>query len=197
MDPEEYQKEYFERIRFHIKSVRETTSPFHRVDSVNCVIWFLLAPNTRLAEKKSKQVRCGACKRLVTDLNCQLQRTLKETPTRKLNRQAVSSRARLTYMSPASQLQRKQNAQTERSNDKLKLAKLHIVDLDLSDEQHVDMCNVTEAIEESGKDEITRVFAEGDAHGVGDVLRNVWHTDMRKQKKQFMADQANNDKWSV
>ena len=72
LDPEEYQKEYFERIRFHIKSVRETTSPFHRVDSVNCVIWFLLAPNARLAEKKSKQVRCGACKRLVTDLNCQL-----------------------------------------------------------------------------------------------------------------------------
>ena len=70
-------------------------------------------------------------------------------------------------------------------------------DLDLSDEQHVDMCNVTEAIEESGKDEITRVFAEVDAHGVGDVLRNVWHTDMRKQKKQFMADQANNGKWSV
>ena len=197
LDPEEYQKEYFERIRFHIKSVHETTSPFHRVDLVNCVIWFLLAPNARLAEKKSKQVRCGGCKRLVTDLNCQLQRTLKETPTRKLNRQAVSSRARLTYMSPASQLQRKQNAQTERSNDKLKLAKLHIVDLDLSDEQHVDMCNVTEAIEESGKDEITRVFAEGDAHGVGDVLRNVWHTDMRKQKKQFMADQANNGKWSV
>ena len=189
LDPEEYQKEYFERIRFHIKSVRETTSPFHRVDSVNCVIWFLLAPNARLAEKK---VRCGACKRLVTDLNCQLQRTLKETPTRKLNRQAVSSRARLTYMSPASQLQRKQNAQTERSNDKLKLANYI-----LSDEQHVDMCNVTEAIEESGKDEITRVFAGGDAHGVGDVLRNVWHTDMRKQKKQFMADQANNGKWSV
>lgn len=63
-------------------------------------------------------------------------------------------------MSPASQLQRKQNAQIERSNDKLKLAKLQTVDLDLLDEQHIDMCNVTEAIEESGKDELDRVFAE-------------------------------------
>ena len=170
LDPEEYQNEYFERIRFHIKSVREATTPFHRVDSVNCVLWFLLAPNATMAEKKSKQVRCRACKRLITDLYCQLQRTLKETPSRKLKRQAASSRARLTYMSPTSQLRRKQNAQTERSSDKLKLAKLQTVDLDLSDEQHFDTCNVTEAIEESGKDELDRVLAEGDAHGVGDVL---------------------------
>ena len=81
-----------------------------------------------------------------------------------------------SYQNPA------QNTQTERSNDKLKLAKLQIIDLDLSDEQHFDMCNVTEATEESGNDELDRVFAEGDTHGVGDVLRNVWHTDLRKQK---------------
>ena len=73
-------------------------------------------------------------------------------------------------MSPTSQLRRKQNAQTERSSDKLKLAKLQTVDLDLSDEQHFAICNVTEAIEESGKDELDRVLAEGDARGVGDVL---------------------------
>ena len=104
LDPEEYQNEYYERIRFHIKSVCETTTPFHRVDSVNCIMWFLLAPNATLTKKKSTQVRCGACKRLVTDLKCQLQRTLKETPTRKLKQQAASSHARLTYMSLASQL---------------------------------------------------------------------------------------------
>ena len=95
-------------------------------------------------------------------------------------------------MSPASQLRRKQNAQTERSNDKFKLAKLQTMDLGLSDEQHVEMCNVTEAIEESEKDELDRVFAEVDVHGIGDMLRNVWHTDLRKQKKDFMADRANN-----
>ena len=112
------------------------------MDSVNYVMRFLPPPNATvtLTEKKSTQVRCGACKLLVTDLKCQLQRTL------------------------------------------------------LSDEQHVDMCNVTEAIEESGKDELDRVFAERDAHGIGDVLRNI---DLMKQKKQFMADQANNDKCSL
>ena len=68
IDPEVYQSEYFRKIRFHLKSVCET----------------LLAPNATLTEKKSTQVRCGVCKRLITDLKCQLQRTLKETPTRKL-----------------------------------------------------------------------------------------------------------------
>ena len=62
----------------------------------------------------------------------------------------------------------------------------------MSDEQHVEMCYVTEAIDESEKDELDRVFAEVDVHGVGDMLRNVWHTDLRKEKKDFMADRANN-----
>ena len=65
IDPKEYQSKYFRKIRFHLKSVRETISPFHRVDSVNCVMWFLLAPNATLTEKKSTQVRCGACKQLI------------------------------------------------------------------------------------------------------------------------------------
>ena len=29
IDPEEYQSEYFWKIRFHLKSVSETISPFH------------------------------------------------------------------------------------------------------------------------------------------------------------------------
>ena len=40
-------------------------------------------------------------------------------------------------------------AQTVRSNNKLKSAKLQIMDLDLSDEQHFEICNVTESIKES------------------------------------------------
>ena len=42
------------------------------------------------------------------DLNCQLQRTLKETPAIKLEQQAASSHVRMTYILPVSQLQRKQ-----------------------------------------------------------------------------------------
>ena len=61
-----------------------------------------------LAKKKSKQVRHKAYKQLVMDLNCQLQRTLREIPAIKLEQQAASSHVRMTYMLPVSQLQRKQ-----------------------------------------------------------------------------------------
>ena len=128
LDPEVYQKEYFEKIRYHIESVRQTNSPFIRVDSVNCAMWFLLAPNATAVEKKSKEVKCPACKRLVNDLNCQQRRTLKESPTRKLKRQAASSHAKMSCMSPASQQKRKLNAKVARSSDKLKLAKYQVAD---------------------------------------------------------------------
>ena len=45
------------------------------------------------------------------------------------------------------QVRRKQNAQKEKCSDKMKLAKLQTVDLDLLEEQHGDMCEVTQIIE--------------------------------------------------
>jgi len=68
LDLEYYQQEYFENIRFHITSVWHAESPFHHIDSVNCALRFLLAPNATAAEKGAK---CSACKWLVSDLNYQ------------------------------------------------------------------------------------------------------------------------------
>lgn len=47
------------------------------------------------------------------------------------------------------------------------------------------MCNIYYRItaEETGKDGLdNRVFTIGDAHGVGNVLHNIWYTDFRKQQ---------------
>ena len=115
-DPQFYRLYYYEAIQFNIKSVQETEEPFARVDSINCKLWFQLASNATSAEKSAKEVQCSPCKRLVTDLNCQRRRTLAEGPGRKMKRQSSSSRARLTYMSLASQQKRKTSALTERSN---------------------------------------------------------------------------------
>ena len=97
-------------------------------------------------------------------------------------------------MSPASQQKRKQRTQVERSNDKLKLAKYQAVEIELDEEQHDEMCRVAETIDETGREELEKLFAEGDAHGVGGVLQNIWETDYRKQKDQFLHDQATNSK---
>jgi len=117
---------------------------------------------------------------------------MEESPSKKIRRQAPSSRAKLTYMSPASQLKRNQNRISERNNDKIKLRKYEKTEVTLADEQHDDMCNVMNKIEEVSRDDLEKVFAEGDEHGVGDKIREVWLTDHRKQADQFHLDQTRN-----
>ena len=111
-------KEYYEVIRFDLKSIRKSSTPFCHIDSVNCKLWFILAPNASARDKTASEVLCSTCKRLLSDLEWQKKRTLSESPSRKVKWQAASSRARLTYMSPYSQQKRKQNFQTERTVDK-------------------------------------------------------------------------------
>lgn len=149
-------------------------------------------------EKAAAEVRCSACKRLITDLNCQRKRTLSESPDRKLKRQETSSRARLTYMSPNSRLKRQKNARSSRSNDKKRIAKLNSgdINIELSEEQHTEMCDITSMIAEDRNEELAKLFSESDVHGVGDMIRDIWKTDIKKQNK-FMNDQAHNDMYTT
>ena len=59
------------------------------------------------------------------------------------------------------------------------------------------MCTMVNMIEEVDKDELEKVFADGDAHGVVAQIREVWITDRRQQLDQFKAGQARNSKLSV
>lgn len=194
IDWELYEEHYHSVIRYHLKSVRYCMVPFQRVDSVNCVLWFQLPVNAPLSDKFANEMMCSVCKRLKSDLDWQRKRTLCESPSRRMKRQAASSKAKLTYMSPASQLKRKQNVLMERNNDKFKLAKYESTEVTLSEEQHEDMNAVVSKIEEISKDKLEKVFAEGDAHGVGTQIREIWTTNRREQLDQFNEDQARNSK---
>ena len=189
-----YHEHYFDVIRYHLKSVHRTEAPFYRIDAAKCKLWFELPSNASLAEKNSAEAVCSACKRLISDLDWQLKRTASESPSRKVKRQAAASRAKLTYMSPASQQKRKMNATMERGLDKKKLARYENTEITLGDEQHTQMCNVVDAIDRVAVDDLQRIFEEGEAHGVGDKLKEVWTTDKRQQLEQFQRDQAKNGK---
>jgi len=139
IDWKHYQEHYFDVIRFDMKSVLRTKTPFYRVYLVNCKLWFELPSNARLAEKALPEVLCSACKRLVSHLNWQLKCTMEESPSKMIKRQSASSRARLSYMSPASQLKRKQHAIMERSIDKRKLARYEATKVALAEEQNTDV----------------------------------------------------------
>ena len=171
VNPEQYETEYYAINRFHIKSVYRTDFPFARVDSVNCLLWFKLASNATASEKASAEVRCKHYKRLVLDLECQKRRTLSESPSRKVKRQ---SKARLLYMSPASQLKRRQNVQYTRKLSAQKLVRYKENEVMLNKEQHTEMCSI---VERTDNDNLEKLFKEGNEHGVGErsglLIRNV------------------------
>ena len=78
------------------------------------------------------------------------------------------------------------------NNDKLKLAKYKSSEVTLSEEQHKDMNAVVNKIEEISKDELGKIFAEGDSHCAGTVIREIWTANRREQLDRFNVDQARN-----
>lgn len=70
-----------------------------------------------------------------------------------------------------------------------KLEKYSDADVTLNDEQHDEMCSVVERI--SNKD-FDKIFLEGNEHGVGDLMKEIWYTDSKRQQQQFLQDQSKN-----
>ena len=191
IEPSEYEKEFHDVIHFDIKSVRITDFPFHRIDSINCKLLFQLAHNATESERTVKKVRCSACKRLVSNLNHQKKRTAAETPTQRLKRQNPSSRARLSYMSPASQAKRKKLAQYERTSNIRKLKKYEESEVTLDDEQNDEMCNIAEQIR---TEDLEKLCKEGDEHSVGRIMKDLWITDNERKRQEFSTDQEKNSR---
>lgn len=186
-----YMSEYHDHIRFHIKSARLSDFPFHRVDSQRWDLYFELAHNASRLEKGSSEVLCYPCKRLVNDLEHQKRRTAAETPIRKLKRRKPSSKARLSYMSPASQAQRKKFGQYERTNTMRKLANYENSEIVLDHNQNEEMCKVVQSI---GDNDLEKLYDEGEKHGVGKLMKEIWIADVEQRRKQFCDDQAKNSK---
>ena len=110
---------------------------------------------------------------------------------RKIKWQGVSSRARLTYMSSASQQKRRQNCQYARNVSNSKLMKFKESEVTLNEEQHNEMYTI---VERTKDDDLEKLFKEGDEHGVGEMMKDIWFTDKKCQIQQFSHDQVSNSK---
>ena len=114
-----------------MKSVRKIQEPFDHVDSVNCLLWFKLGKRASKEHRDASEVECSKCVRLRCNLEHQKRRTENESPAKKLKRQEASSRAPLTYMSPASQSKRVQNQRIEQGKDRRKIQQFENVHVPL------------------------------------------------------------------
>ena len=61
----------------------------------------------------------------------------------------------------------------------------------LNEEQHTEMCSIVERTE---NDDLEKLFKEGNEHGVGELMKEIWFTDKKRQTQQFANDQAANGK---
>ena len=92
-------------------------------------------------------------------------------------------------MSPASQLKRRKNSQYARNSLARKLSKYSESEVTLNEEQHNEMYTIVERTE---NDELDKLFKEGNEHGVGELMKEIWFTDKKRQSQQFAKDQAAN-----
>ena len=141
--------------------------------------------NASAAEKAASEVKCTGCKRLVQLLKLQNARTPAENPGKKLRKQQPFSRARLQHMSSAGRQACKYFAQYKRSNNIQKLARLEENEIILDNEQHEEMSAAVEAVQ---VEELEKLFQEGEQHGVGSLLKNVWFTDKDCQRKYYWCN---------
>ena len=62
----------------------------------------------------------------------------------------------------------------------------------LDSEQDSEMCSITSTIDKMCPEELEKLFAEGDEHGVGSRLREAWNSDRRSELNEFKGNQATN-----
>ena len=185
-------EEYKEIIRFDCKGVRMMTTPFLRIDSTSCPMWFELGKCASRLKKEAEAVTCTQCVRLKCNLDRQVKRTQDESPSKRAKRQAPSSRARLTYMSPSSQLKRKHNAKVERDNTIQKLKQYEHTEVPLDTDQDDEMNEIVSIIENEFQDELDKLLAEGEKHGVGHKMKEIWSANKQRDSRDFTNDQIFN-----
>jgi len=75
LDEKTYFDNFFNFIKFHIKSVRIWDKPFTRIDSKDCLLWHQLSKNSKTDERLEFEVLCGSCKVLICNLDHQKRRS--------------------------------------------------------------------------------------------------------------------------
>ena len=183
IDKEEYDM-YRNEIRFDVKSARIMTEPFHRIDSVKCEMWFQLGERAPKLRRDASEVLCHHCVRLQCDLQHQRNRTSKESPSKRL-KDKKHHHMLDSAICLHSRAKRSQNQRILRGSDKRKLRKYEHTELPLDCEQDGELTDVVGIIDEQFQDELEKIYAEADSHGLGSKLREVWRTDAKRDKSNF------------
>uniref|UniRef100_A0A1X7VWU8 Uncharacterized protein n=1 Tax=Amphimedon queenslandica TaxID=400682 RepID=A0A1X7VWU8_AMPQE len=143
-------------------------------------------------KRKSEELLCCQSVCLKCNLERQVRRTSEESPSKKLKRQCATSRARLTYMSPNSQVKRKASQKISKDSMSRKLNQYFAEKVTFDEEQNEELNNVMTVIKGKCRKELNDIFAEGEMHGVAQRMRYIWESDKNSEVEQFTLDQSQN-----
>ena len=166
--------------------------PVQRMDSCKCTLWHKLAKNASILEKDMTDVMCPACKCLCNKLNQRLKKVRNTSSQQKEHRVKPSSHFPVKYLSPKSLKKKRQNMQQERTKLLKKYAHMEV---SLSEDQHDEMYNIVDKVSHVGAEELESIFTDGDNHGVGLAIRELWKNYLQNIKKEFEEDQQKNGKF--
>ena len=182
INPDMYKTKYHDVIRYDPKKLRRTVHPVQRIDSGKCKLWHKLLEKDNMTD-----VMCSGCKCLINELNQRLKKVQNTTSEQKQHHVNASSRFPEKYLSPKSLKKKRQNMQQERT---ALLKNYTHTEISLSEDQHDQMCDIVDKV--SNAKELESMFTDGDNHGVGLALRELWKSDLQNVKKELEGDQQKN-----
>lgn len=91
-------------------------------------------------------------------------------------------------------MKRSKNKRMVMGNMKRKLDTYEHTEVPLDDDQDEEMGRIVTTIEQRCSSELERLFVEGDKHGIGSKLRDIWESDTKREKDEFQEDQLKNSK---
>ena len=95
-------------------------------------------------------------------------------------------------MSPNSQKKRKEFTQRDRVKLQKRLQKYAHTEVVLDDEQHEELSQLVNAIDEKGDTVLEELLSDAESHGVKEAVTEIWQMDKRRTKEIFDSDQTDN-----
>ncbi len=184
-------------VHINLKNKEEHKSPFERITSSRCQVWFKVGQNLSKAQKAAGAT-CGECKtfyRYVKRMN--LKNRGNDGEVKHQERLKSTSNFRITKLTPISKQKRLKANSWKRGELQKKVAayetKLKDYEINLSDNQNNEMEQVVNWINQNAVNDLETLFIEGfdSDENLPDLMKEVWNKDTQ-DRSQFYRDQFTN-----
>ena len=189
MSPTEF-RQISSAIHINLKNMECHKTPFERVASNKCQVWFKAAKNISKVEKETGAV-CQECKSFFRYVKRMNSRNAHKSKASLQKRLEVSSNFKISKLTPRSQKRRLKRASINREELKRKLKlyeeKMTEYHITLDNNQNDEMEQIVRWINKNAVNDMETLLVDGDGD-ISDIMRETWNKDTM-DRGQFYRDQ--------